>query len=264
MQATIWGAVRLLVDPPANGAWNMALDEALLDTLCKGEGRPTLRFYGWDPPALSLGYAQPSDSVDFAACRVRGVDVVRRPTGGRIVLHVQELTYAVILPAGHESIAQSYCRISKALAQAIAGLGIQADLAPGAAHAAGLADCFAISTAADLVAGGRKLVGSAQVRRHGCFLQHGAIKLAPAAIALADLLPDQAIARPATLADFLDEDPQTLAGELARAIARELGVAWEPAAATEAELAAAAAIAARTSSGLRPPDRRLPPPRAAD
>src|SRR3981189_824115 len=84
---------RLLLDPPAGGAWNMAVDEVLLDGVAAGEAPPTLRFYQWTPPCLSLGYFQAIDVVDFEGCRAHGVEVVRRPSGGRTILHDRELTY---------------------------------------------------------------------------------------------------------------------------------------------------------------------------
>ena len=84
---------RLIVEPePRTGAWNMALDEAIQDAVAAGEAPPTLRFYQWAPPALSLGKRQPLDGVDFARCQRDGVDVVRRPTGGLAILHTDELT----------------------------------------------------------------------------------------------------------------------------------------------------------------------------
>src|SRR2546423_9952589 len=89
---------RLLLDPPAARAWNMAVDEFLLDCWAAVGAPPTLRFYGWAPPCLSLGYFQPFGVVDVAGCRSLGVEVVRRPTGGRAILHDRELTYSLALP----------------------------------------------------------------------------------------------------------------------------------------------------------------------
>src|SRR5690349_2496197 len=97
---------RLLNDPPASGAWNMAVDEALLEGVASGRSPATLRFYSWRPACLSLGYFQPFGIVDVSGCRARGVDVVRRPTGGRAILHDRELTYSLTLPAsvlGHDA-----------------------------------------------------------------------------------------------------------------------------------------------------------------
>jgi lipoate-protein ligase A len=91
---------RLLVTPPARGAWNMAVDEAILEAVGRGASLPTLRLYAWEPACLSLGYAQPIGDVDQPRLRARGWDLVRRPTGGRAVLHTDELTYSVIAPPG--------------------------------------------------------------------------------------------------------------------------------------------------------------------
>src|SRR6185437_10597156 len=87
---------RLLVEErPHDGAWNMALDEALMDAVAAGASPPSLRFYRWEPPCLSLGKRQPLDSIDLAACRADGIDVVRRATGGFAILHTDELTYSI-------------------------------------------------------------------------------------------------------------------------------------------------------------------------
>lgn len=235
----------------------MALDEALLEGLVSGASVPTLRFYGWDPPAVSLGHSQRIEDVDLAACDRLGVDVVRRPTGGRGVLHVAELTYSVTSPAGQESVAESYCRISRAIARAIGRLGAQVSLQPGSREAprsARPADCFALSTAADLVAAGRKIVGSAQVRRRGYLLQHGSIKLEPARIRISDVLADSpANASMATLAELLGRPACTFRDALMELIAEELGGPWGPAPPTEQELERARAIEARNSSSLRRP-----------
>jgi lipoate-protein ligase A len=171
-------AWRLLPDAPGTGAWHMALDDALLDSHRCGFSPPTLRFYSWDPPALSLGYAQARSDVDMAACRKAGVEVIRRPTGGRAVLHRGEFTYAVIASAGFPpSIAGTYRQITEVLAAAIARLGAAVGIAPGQASRAGTPSCFQSATTADLLATGRKLVGSAQTRREGAFLQHGSLML---------------------------------------------------------------------------------------
>ncbi len=89
----IW---RLLITPPAHGAWNMAVDEAILEAMGSGKSLPTLRLYAWEPACLSLGYAQPLTDVDMPRLQARGWEMVRRPTGGRAVLHTDELTYSVI------------------------------------------------------------------------------------------------------------------------------------------------------------------------
>src|SRR6266851_10371187 len=179
-------AWRLLTDPPATGAWNMAVDEALLDGVAAGIAPPTLRFYQWAPPCLSLGYFQPFDVVDVAGCLRLGVDVVRRPTGGRAILHDRELTYSVALPAsvlGHDGgVLPSYYRLSLALQDGLRRLGVPATLAPESAATGPIVHgpiCFDRPSAREILLEGRKLVGSAQMRRGGGILQHGSILIEP-------------------------------------------------------------------------------------
>src|SRR6266568_985857 len=163
---------RLLLDKPASGAWNMAVDEVLLDGVATGTAPPTLRFYEWTPPCLSLGYFQP-------------FDVVRRPTGGRAILHDRELTYSIALPAsvlGQDGgVLPSYYRLSLALQDGLRRLGVPATLAPESAgsSAAHGPVCFDRPSAHAILLPGRKLVGSAQMRRGGGLLQHGSILIEP-------------------------------------------------------------------------------------
>src|SRR5512136_2498720 len=114
---------RLLVTPPAHGAWNMALDETILEAVGRRESLPTLRLYAWVPPCLSLGYAQPFTDVDIPRLQANGWELVRRPTGGRAVLHTDELTYAVIAPSDEPrmagSVLESYRRLALALVGAL-------------------------------------------------------------------------------------------------------------------------------------------------
>src|SRR5437879_6894081 len=132
---------RLLLDKPASGAWNMAVDEVLLDGVAAGTAPPTLRFYEWTPPCLSLGYFQPFEVVDVDGCRALGVEVVRRPTGGRAILHDRELTYSVALPlrllGDDGAVLPSYHRVSLALERGLTRLGAPVVLAAeSAGHAA--------------------------------------------------------------------------------------------------------------------------------
>jgi lipoate-protein ligase A len=176
-------AWRMLVDAkPATGWWNMAADEVLLAAAAAG-APPVLRLYEWDGPWLSLGYAQPFSATSEAACRDAGVQVVRRVTGGRAVLHGADLTYAVAaseraLPAGLDA---SYRLVSDAILAALRDLGIAAERAPNAAPVAPAAefDCFALPATDEICVGGRKLAGSAQRRAGGAVLQHGSLRLAP-------------------------------------------------------------------------------------
>jgi lipoate-protein ligase A len=163
----------------------MGVDEALLDTYAADDSpeTPTLRLYGWDPPTLSMGSRQPArDAHDPRYLRAEGIALVRRPTGGRAVLHEHERTYTVagslrggFFPAG---VTDSYRRIASALLTALRGLGIAAAMeGEGADHPgpAGPALCFDRPSDHEITVSGRKLVGSAQLRRRGAFVQHGSI-----------------------------------------------------------------------------------------
>ena len=170
-----------------DAASNMALDEAILLTHEAGRTPPTLRVYGWTVPTLSLGYAQTtSQEVDLEACRQYGVTVIRRPTGGRAVLHDQEVTYSVILPTtwsqAHNTLTEHYRLISMALAAALQQLGLPVHVARSRRAAQTLHDtsspaCFAALARYELSVAGRKIVGSAQKRLRHALLQHGSIPL---------------------------------------------------------------------------------------
>ncbi len=182
MSRAMW---RLLPDGPADGFFNMALDEAILLAVAEGCAPPTLRFYTWEPPCLSVGYAQPlTRHFDLEACRARGYDVVRRPTGGRAVLHMDELTYSVTLPQDDPRVAggvvSSYQRLSEGLLAGLWRLGVEAAQAQPSRHGPGegrTAACFDLPSHFEITVGGKKLVGSSQVRRQGVVLQHGALPL---------------------------------------------------------------------------------------
>ena len=176
---------RLRLDPPAAGAWNMAVDAALLDGVNAGTLPPTLRFYGWRPACLSLGYFQPEDLVDRDACRRFQVEVVRRPTGGRAILHDRELTYSLALPLSalgdDRGVIPSYARLSLALVQGLraAGYPVQAERQAVDHRQDSSPACFDRPAQHEILLHGRKVVGSAQVRRGGALLQHGSILFAP-------------------------------------------------------------------------------------
>jgi lipoate-protein ligase A len=172
---------RLIYDTPANGAANMAADEAILNAVSEGRCAPTLRLYGWSPPCLSLGYGQRVDEVDLARLASSGWTLVRRPTGGRAILHTDELTYSLALPAHHPlaagGVIESYRRISAALLAALRILGAVPQADPQAAGAQGGTVCFETPSHYEITAMGKKLVGSAQVRRKDGVLQHGTLPL---------------------------------------------------------------------------------------
>jgi lipoate-protein ligase A len=174
---------RLIVHGEAPGALNMAIDEAMLIALVDGASPPTLRFYGWAPPCLSLGRSQPAADADLPACRAAGVDLVRRPTGGRAILHTDELTYSITLlssdPRAAGGVVESYRRLSEGLLAGLRRLGIEAVQARGQRKPASdlTAICFDTPSDYEITAGGRKLIGSAQWRSRGRVLQHGALPL---------------------------------------------------------------------------------------
>lgn len=183
---------RLLVDPRQPGARNMAVDEALLQCMADG-GDPVLRLYGFAPPCLSLGRFQPvADLADDARRRRDGVDLVRRPTGGRAVLHDDEVTYAVVLGRRHLQpfSRRAAYRVSAAiLLRLLPALGVHGVVRPGAAARAEAArtpppapdpDCYRTTAEYEITAGRRKLVGSAQTTTRGAALQHGTIPLSGA------------------------------------------------------------------------------------
>jgi lipoate-protein ligase A len=183
------GRLALLIDEPAPGATNMARDLALLDACSRGETPGAIRLYGFSPPCLSLGRMQPMNDVDLDACARDAVDVVRRPSGGRAVLHDQEVTYCVVCrssdPIFGGRVLESCARIHDAIAVGLEALGVRttpraipADLRRDARDGAAVADCFARPAAHELLdSAGRKLVGSAQARRAGALLQHGSVLL---------------------------------------------------------------------------------------
>jgi len=147
-----------------NAYFNMGLDEAVLDSVASGASLPTLRFYGWKPRAISLGYFQGIwDEIDIEACHGHGVDIVRRITGGGAVFHDAELTYSIVIPEGHPlaplSILDSYGLLCAGIIEGLKELGIKSEFSP----------------INDIVSGGKKISGNAQTRKKGCLLQHGTV-----------------------------------------------------------------------------------------
>ncbi len=173
---------RLLELPPSSGARHMALDHALLEAAASPGSLPSLRFQRWSPPALSVGRFQPLQDIDLAACRAEGIEVVRRPTGGKSILHLDDFTYSVVIPQGFplpERVVEAYRLLCGGIVRALEHLGVRAAIKPHAngGHRQASGACFAAITQADLEYHGRKLCGSAQVRRGGALLQHGSILL---------------------------------------------------------------------------------------
>jgi lipoate-protein ligase A len=175
---------RLLQTPASAGAWNMGVDEAILMKVTVRESPPTLRLYDWVPPCLSLGYAQTISDVDHRELVARGWQLVRRPTGGRAILHTDELTYSVIGQEDNHILAgdilTSYQRLSAAILQALGKMGLPVTALPKEDAPTGPQIdpvCFEVPSNYEITAGGKKLVGSAQARRKGGVLQHGTLPL---------------------------------------------------------------------------------------
>jgi len=177
---------RLFLDDFSNSATNMALDETLLRGQLEKDCPPSIRLYRWKPAALSVGCLQRiEDEVDLELCRKHGIDYVRRLTGGKAVLHDDELTYSIIIPASHRKlegsgVVESYRTISKALVRSLRLCGIKCDMAPkivpGQASQ-GSRICFETPSTYEVMAGNRKIIGSAQTRDKGVILQHGSVPI---------------------------------------------------------------------------------------
>lgn len=163
-----------------NGEFNMDFDEKILDFSHQNQLQvPVLRFYGWAPACVSLGRNQSIKAINTDYCTENGIDVVRRLTGGRALLHDNELTYSFVCPISFlkngESIVGSYKEISGALALGFQKLGIDANFPEEKKVKTNFEYCMSVSTGADLSFKGRKIVGSAQYRKQGYILQHGSI-----------------------------------------------------------------------------------------
>lgn len=275
-------AWRIINSPAADGATNMAIDEAILEAVRQGQSPPTLRLYSWQPACLSIGrFQRAARSADLDALATLGYGFVRRPTGGRAVLHDHELTYAVVAATAELAYARegdgdcncdcdsssaqggtstgvldTYLTLSRGLAAGLARMGIPVELAPrdaGRAHRGSRRDCdcdgdrelgrepdrgasaacFDSPSSYELLAAGRKIVGSAQVRRGSTLLQHGSILISmdfATTEAVMGLSPGSGLelsSRVATAGEFIpgfpvDVSPERLLTQLAKAIAAGL------------------------------------------
>jgi lipoate-protein ligase A len=210
---------QLLHSPPLDGAFNMALDEALMAHA--GETNAwVLRVYSWTSPTLSLGRNQTAIGVyDLERLAAEGIEVVRRPTGGRAILHHREVTYSVVGPVTDAGdLQESYARINRLLIAALHALGVEAAIV-GSGEArrtptpeldrSGAVPCFHHPSSGEITLNGRKLIGSAQWRSSDVLLQHGSILVDDDQMQLTSLtrLPSVRIPRPATLCDALGTAP---------------------------------------------------------
>jgi len=187
---------RLIIDGYHTGFMNMAIDEAIMIAHREGLVPPTIRFYQWSPPAVSLGYFQDlQKEIDVDVCQDMGIDVVRRPTGGKAILHDKELTYSFIIKENHplvnDSILETYKKISGGMIRGLSYLGITAELVPlreklksdslpkrekSEIHNSDFKSiCFSVPSQYEVQVEGKKIVGSAQVRKREIVLQHGSL-----------------------------------------------------------------------------------------
>ncbi|MBE0682865.1 MAG: lipoate--protein ligase family protein [Anaerolineales bacterium] len=233
---TTW---RLLYTPPSTGAWNMAVDESILEHIHRGESQPTLRLYSWNPPCLSLGHAQSFKDVDIDRLKSHGWEVVRRVTGGRAILHTDELTYSVTGSAEEPVLAggvlESYNRLSKALLHAVRTLSLPVEVkefsdAPASQNLNPV--CFEVPSTYEITVDGKKLIGSAQARKKEGVLQHGSLPLTGDLTRICDALifenesarqtaKERLLARATTVSTVLNTGVKSALG---------VGIDWETAA----------------------------------
>jgi len=241
---TIW---RLIYTPSSTGAWNMAVDEAVLEHIYRGETKPTLRLYSWNPPCLSLGHAQSFKDVDVEQLRAHGWDVVRRLTGGRAILHTDELTYSVagsaedpILSGG---VLESYNRLAQALLHAVQSLSVPVEmkeLEDGHTQQNLNPVCFEVPSTYEITVNEKKLIGSAQARKKEGVLQHGSLPLTGDLTRICDALrfenesarqnaKDRLLARATTIESVLGVAPswETAAQAFVRGFEAQLGIRFE-------------------------------------
>ena len=178
-----------------SGSFNMNLDERLAREVAQGVRPATLRFFQWQPYCISLGKHQKLDEIDTTRCKAEGIDVVFRPTGGRAILHAEELTYSVVFSDQNAgSIDETYCQISRAIVAGLRALGVPAEMTSVQPDFKSLyrepssVICFSNSAKYEIQVKGKKLVGSAQRRIAGAVLQHGSILIGPDHRRLAEFL----------------------------------------------------------------------------
>ena len=263
MQMDAW---RFLDTGFSDGATNMAIDEAILEGVARGTSSQTVRVFGWRPPAVSTGHSQdPSRELDLDACARAGVDVVRRPTGGRAVLHFGELTYAVVGRSGERplgrAVLETYRSIAEALLAGLRELGVEGDLERVGGEQRSVwrgasPPCFVSAGRFEITVRGRKLVGSAQRRSGSAVLQHGSLLMDGSHVGLVGLLRFEEEERRRTLRRALEDKTTDLASilgrsvefpEVADALARGFELAWGvklvPGQLSEEETAAAQRLA---------------------
>jgi lipoate-protein ligase A len=202
----------MVLTPPLSGALNMAVDVALM-ARARATGEAVFRIYTWSVPTLSFGRNQTARGCyDLDRIQALGIGTVRRPTGGRAILHQREVTYSVTAPANDDvGLRQSYVRINQILLTGLRTLGVPAEVAAPheRAERPTAAPCFAAPSAGEMTADGRKLVGSAQWREDAALLQHGSILIDDDQTTLGSLMltPPPSLPAPGTLGEVLGRVP---------------------------------------------------------
>lgn len=248
---------RLIHTPAAAGPWNMAVDEAILEAAGRAEVPPTLRLYAWTPPCLSIGYTQSISDLDLGCLKSLAWDYVRRPTGGRAILHADELTYSVMAPLQepvvYGSVLDSYRRLSQALLFALNELGLPAFSDGHSGSTTGNSGqspvCFEVPSSYEITAKGKKLIGSAQARRREGVLQHGSLPLQGDITRITQGLKFESTAARQAATQTLAERALTVETALGRAVSwqeaaraiemgfqKTLGLSFEPDELTAGEL----------------------------
>ncbi|MGC8658581.1 MAG: lipoate--protein ligase family protein [Desulfomonilaceae bacterium] len=263
---------RLLVGE-ASGVMNMAIDQALLKLVAEGKSPPTLRLYQWNPPAVSLGYFQRKRGPNLAACERLALDVVRRPSGGRAVLHLGDLTYAIIAGAKNGipfDADGAYRLISRGLVIGLNALGVTADSYDGNHDASLPTICFMRPASGEIVWQGKKFVGNAQAWSGQTLLQHGSIAIDPQVDHLTELFrpegyPEDKFRRViASKVTCINEimgrsvSPDLVGEAITNGMARELEVTFEPGRLSPAESNLAEEISLKPAEELTRTIRRRP------
>jgi len=211
----------------ADGATHMAIDQAMLENAGSME-IPTMRVYRWRPFCISLGYNQSVECIDPDRCLNSGIDVVRRPTGGRAVLHAEEVTYSVVIPkqglSFSSSIGHIYHLVSQGLVRGLRKCGVQAVLQKrspdfNSHYKTSLSvSCFSAAARHEILLNGKKLVGSAQRQVHDGILQHGSILTGEAHLALPEYLKDIQTSQVDRMKKILEEKTISIAGYLRHSV----------------------------------------------
>ena len=264
---------RFLDTGAMSGALNMAVDQAILGLHANGKSPPTLRLYQWSPPAVSLGFCQKRHNLDLAACRRLGIEVVRRPSGGRAVLHLGDLTYAVTAGTAEgipSAVTAAYRLICDGLLRGFRRLGIEARMGRGVIKPSQQDICFLRGTLGSIVYQERKFVGSAQTWHSSSMLQHGSIILVPQIEALVSLWPRSADSpaelraklegRIISLQEILGQLPEIkeVKAAIREGIAQALGIRFDPGELTPEERTLAKDLANQEDDKNLCPTRILP------